>query len=69
MRRRKFTVEERKYLSQVAITCSQVTFAIFWAAILLLPPAVDANRITMIIFNLAASLIFWFCGWILIRRR
>ncbi len=69
MAKRRFTVEERTYLSQVAIACSQVTFGIFWAAILLLPPYIDTNRLILVILNLVASLTFWFCGWILVRRK
>lgn len=66
--RKEFTSEERKYWASVFITTSQITFGVLWAAVLF-PTAVDVNRISVIVLNLTASLIFWFCGWVLTRRK
>ena len=68
MRHKEFTSDERKYWASVFVTISQITFGVFWATILL-PVTIDSNRTSMIVLNLAASLIFWFCGWILTRSK
>jgi hypothetical protein len=68
VRHKKFSEEEIKYWAQVSLICSQITFGVFWATIIL-PREVDQDKLVMILSNLIASLALWFCGWTLIRRK
>lgn len=66
MRRRKFSSKDREYWAHVLIACSQVTFGVFWAAIFL---PIDVYKLFVVLSNLLASIVLWFSGWFLIRRK
>jgi hypothetical protein len=57
---KKFSGKEREYWANVCIACSQVTFGVFWGAGFF--PPLDGNKIFVIVFNLIASVIFWWIG-------
>jgi hypothetical protein len=68
VKRKKFTIEERKYWSQVALLCSQITFGVLWATIII-PKELDQDKVVMVSSNLIASLSLWYLGWTITKRK
>jgi len=63
---KKFLKKEWEYWAEVAVSCAQITFGVFWATILL--PRSSAKFVILVI-NGPATVVLFILGWLLVRRR